>query len=269
MTTPTTTPSAPEHLPKSGTAATAVFVCVALIVLVGWAVPPGWNYVVIIALMIAITLILGTTVVGRTFGALINEQNIMSLSRFQMVVWTIVVIGAYFAYALARLKAGSEAYADPLAVAIDWRLWALMGISTTSFVGSALILQNKKDQDPDPTATVKTAQTLGEAPAEVEANRQGLLYANNSKRDARFTDMFQGDEVGNTSHVDLAKLQMFYFTVISVVAFVVIVARSLWGNNLDALPQLPDGLIALLGISHAGYLTGKTVNKTPVQSPTP
>jgi hypothetical protein len=266
-TSPSTPPPPAEFSPKSGTATAAVLVCVGLIVLLGWVLPPAWNFVAITALMIVITLALGQAIVGRPFGALINEQNVMSLSRFQMVAWTIAVLAAYFAYVIARMKAGTGQFPDALAVAIDWRLWALMGISTTSLVGSALIQTTKKDKEPDPDATNKTAAALGENAAVVDNNRQGLLYVNGTKCDARFTDIFQGDEIGNTAHVDLAKLQMFYFTVIGVVAFVVIIGHNLIAGNLDALPQLPDGLIALLGISHAGYLTGKSVTKTPVQSP--
>ncbi len=259
----------PERPPQSGLATLAIVAGVGLIVLLGSVLPAGWNFLAIVLLMTAITIVLGYTIVGRPFGALINEQNVMSLSRFQMVTWTIVVLAAYFAYVLGRMKAGPTLYAEPLAVAIDPHLWLLMGISTTSFVGSALILTTKKDKEPETSVTAKTAATLGENPATVENNREGLLYVNDTKCDARFTDLFQGDEIGNTSHVDLAKVQMFYFTVIAVVGFVVIVTRNLTTTDLGALPQLPDGLIALLGISHAGYLTGKSVTKTPVAPPTP
>ena len=265
MTAPTPIPAAPVYCPKSGLAAASVFICVALMILLGWVLPAGWNFGVIVLLMVAVALALGQAIVGRPFGVLINEQNVMSLSRFQMVLWTIAVLAAYFTYVVQRMKAGGQ-YGDALAVAIDWHLWALMGISTTSLIGSPLILNTKKDKEPDPAATAKTAATLGEDPAVVNSNRQGLVYGNATKRDAQFTDMFQGDEIGNTSHIDLTKLQMFYFTVIAVVAFVALVARTLATHaDLSALPALPDGLVALLGISHAGYLTGKGITRTAVE----
>jgi hypothetical protein len=31
--------------------------------------------------------------------------------------------------------------------------------------------------------------------------------------------MFQGDEVGDTAYVDVSKVQMFYFTVIAIIAY--------------------------------------------------
>jgi hypothetical protein len=210
-------------------------------------------------------IVLGLTIVGRPFGVLINEQNLVSLSRFQMVGWTLAVLAAYFTYALARLKAGRSAYPDPLAVPIDWHLWALMGISTTSLVGSALIHTTKKDKEPDPGVTASTATGFGQSLAAVDNDREGLLYANPSKADARFVDMFQGNEIGDTAHIDLTKVQMFYFTIISILAFLVIITKSLRSGAIDRLPELPDGLIAILGISHAGYLTGKGVTKTALQ----
>lgn len=264
---PAPAPNCPEHTPRSGLATVGVLVGVVLMVLLGYVMPAGWNFLAILALMLIVTMVLGYTIVGRPLGALINEQNVISLSRFQMVLWTIVILAAYFAYVLSRVKVGTTTYAEPLAVAIDPHLWLLLGISTTSLVGSALILTTKKDKDPDADATAKTAAALGESTASIESNRQGLLYVNATKCDARFTDMFQGDEVGNTAHVDLAKVQMFYFTVIAAVGFIVVVTRNLSTTDLAALPQLPDGLIALLGISHAGYLTGKSVTKTPVANP--
>lgn len=36
---------------------------------------------------------------------------------------------------------------------------------------------------------------------------------------------------------------------------------------LKQLPLLPEGLVALLGISHAGYLANKTVDHTEVAKP--
>jgi hypothetical protein len=90
------------------------------------------------------------------------------------------------------------------------------------------------------------------------------LYGNARVEDARLTDMFQGDELTNTGHIDFAKLQMFYFTVITAVAFFVMVINALAASDakLDHLPLLPDGLVAVVGISNAGYLTSKGIVRT-------
>ena len=144
----------------------------------------------------------------------------------------------------------------------------MLGISTTSLVGAPLILSTKRDKTPDPAATVKAAQMVNEPLQDVEANKQGTLYANTNISDARITDMFQGDELNNTAQIDLAKVQMFYFTIIAVVCFFVMVLRQLVDatTDLGSLPVLSDGFVAVLGISHGGYLTSKSISHTKSQS---
>ena len=191
-----------------------------------------------------------------------------------MAAWTVVVLGAYFTFAMMRIKQWAEgmpgglAIADPLKIEIDWHLWALLGISTTSLVGSPLILSPKKDKEPDSSVMKKTAQMVNEPEQDVVANKQGTLYANSKISDARLTDMFQGDELSNTAQIDLAKVQMFYFTIIALICFFVMVFKQLVtpGSDLSKLPVLPDGFVALLGISHAGYLASKGISHTKSQS---
>jgi hypothetical protein len=79
--------------------------------------------------------------------------------------------------------------------------------------------------------------------------------------------MFQGDELINTAQIDLAKVQMFYFTIIAAICFFVMVFKELIAGNtsLGTLPVLPDGFVAVLGISHGGYLTSKSINHTKSQ----
>lgn len=72
----------------------------------------------------------------------------ISLSRFQMLVWTVLVLSAYGTLAVTR-----AAELDPLTaldVEIPQTVWVLMGISTTSLVGSPLI----REQEEGPEARV-------------------------------------------------------------------------------------------------------------------
>jgi len=231
----------------------------------GFHTPPGLALILTAILMAIGLLVLGLAISRRPMGVLINELNLVALSRFQTALWTVAVLSAYFTYAIARIRAGIS---DPLNIGMDWHLWALLGISTTSLIGSPLLLGMKKDKDPDPNAVQKAARVMAEPQEDIEANRQGTLYANASVSDARFTDLFQGDELANTAHIDLAKVQMFYFTVIAVVAFFVMVSNALAASSPDLkqLPVLPDGLVAILGISNAGYLGSKTIAHTKEQT---
>jgi hypothetical protein len=222
-----------------------------------WFVAPGWSYVATSAVLAAFLLVLGQSISGTPFGVLINERNLMSLSRFQAAVWTIVVIGGYLTMVVARVKAGT---ANAVNVAIPQELWLAMGISSTSLLGTPLLLAGKRLRKPDEKALENTANQLTEPKKDVDTQRVGVLYANKSMHDARIADMFQGDEVGNTAHVDLAKVQMFYFTAIAAVSYFLDVSTAVMRGSVDGLPELSEGLVALLAISHGGYLVSKTTD---------
>ena len=74
--------------------------------------------------------------------------------------------------------------------------------------------------------------------------------------------MFRGDKDENSDSIDVAKVQMFFFTIICALAYAVVLGNWMVGKTPDQLsrfPVLADGLIALLGISHAGYLSSKGI----------
>ncbi|MFP2961514.1 hypothetical protein ACLEPN_27825 [Myxococcus sp. 1LA] len=220
-----------------------------------WFLPPGWNLLGTAAMLTGFLLVLGKAIVGVPLALLISERNLMSLSRFQALVWTVVVMGGYLTMTLSRVKAGAS---NAVGVDIPQELWIAMGISTTSLLGTPLVLGGKRARSPDEKLVQNTSVQLAEAPTDIDAHRQGVLYANANMTDARMADMFQGDEVGNTAHIDLAKVQMFYFTLIAAVGYFMDVAMSVVRGNTSAMPALSQGMLALLAISHGGYLLGKT-----------
>jgi hypothetical protein len=101
-----------------------------------------------------------------------------------------------------------------------------------------------------------------------DREQEGLLYVNASPKDARLSDLFQGDEIGNYMLIDLGKVQMFFITIVVLAAYTV----ALRGLFLDHaalfnplgvdFPQFSSSLNTLLGISHAGYLSVKSVDQT-------
>ena len=236
------------------------------------------SWMFILLLLVGLFLYLGATISKRPLGILIGSRNVMSLSRFQIVAWSLVVLSAFLTIAFRRIMGGAS---DPLNIPMDTQLWALMGISTASLVGTPLILQNKATQNAHPDEVQSAAKNLGESVSDVDSNREGKLYANASIKDARLTDMFEGDEIGNTAFVDIAKVQMFLFTMIIIVAYCYQVYSTLGQTLFDdhgkallgldgkrlidtlGMPALSAGIVALLGISHAGYLTSKTADHTP------
>jgi hypothetical protein len=224
-----------------------------------------------IAAIVVLLVCLGLAKIGRLAGVLVNPQNLMSLSRLQTVLWTILILGFFSALALVRLAHGDTDH--PLAIAVGSDLWGLLGISSASLVGTPLLLSMRRDRTPvnPEKASEQAAASLGETVQDIKRDAAGPLYQNASPRDARFSDIFEGDEISNTHLVDLAKAQMFVFTVISALVWTVAAAHLLSGDAAFAsglaLPSLPPGMVTLLGVSNAGYLVNKLVDHTPTKSP--
>ena len=209
----------------------------------------------------------GTT--GVWLGVFIDGRNKVSLSRFQLVLWTVVVLSSFLTAVLANIANG---FADPLAIEIPQELWILMGISTASLVGSPLMKVAKRNATPDDVEfqaskrIMATKKNVSEDDMNKKVGSQGLVISNNDPSDASLADMFDGEETGNGANLDLAKLQMFFFTLVVVFAYAVVLrdtfaaaAPGQANAAIAGLPALSQGIIALLGISHAGYLAHKVV----------
>jgi hypothetical protein len=232
----------------------------------------GIRWIIVLVLMVGFVIAIGKKINGRALGILINEYNAMSLSRFQMIVWTLIIVSAYFTIASARISAGA---ADPLGIAIDWQLWALIGISSTSLVGTPLILHDKEQRAIAQKLKSKQeranviAQITGKAPKIVTLLVKEIpkLSDRTSTDNAEFSDIFKADEKPDgTAHVDMSKVQMFFFTIISAISYIVLLYNLINTTpTASSLPVLPPGLIALLTISHGAYLTNKAVPPKPSQ----
>lgn len=243
-----------------------IILLVVSIVLAARYLPPGWNWAATLLFMLVLVLFLGRVMTYRTWGVLINARKLMSLSRFQITLWTLLVLSGYFAVVMQRLATGNVTNA--LDVAIPWEVWALLGISSTSLVGSPLIASGKRKkipQDPD-TLGENIDRQFGFDAGTTARTREGTLYANPSIEDAQFTDMFEGDELKDTALIDIAKLQMFLFTIIVAVAYGAQILHLVTSAELSGevtLPPVNAGLLTLMGISNTAYLASKGVQNTP------
>jgi hypothetical protein len=246
----------------------SMLLIVVVISTVGLTRPPLEAYLATLGLMAIFTTIAGHGILGLWLGLLIDERNKMSLSRLQMVAWTIVVLSGFLVAGLWNSASGKK---DPLSIAVPPQLWMLMGISTTSLVGSPLI-RSTKTAEP-----LNAGEPLREAEKnELERMREELTRQNVPRdtidiqgkiviwkwpEDARLADLFQGDEVGNAAHLDLGKIQMFFFTLVLVLTYTVALTYTFAhvSTSITELPPVDQGMVALLGISHAGFLTNKAI----------
>ena len=141
------------------------------------------------------------------------------------------------------------------------RLYGRCSHQHTSLIGSPLIKNAKKAAGPDPARALATLAAMGRRPDEVDV--EGQVVKNTSIQAASFADLFMGEYVETFALLDVAKIQMFFFTVLLVLAYAISVGRTLRADpSLAALPDVGSGMLPLLGISHAGYLLSKTVTVT-------
>lgn len=247
-----------------------VLVMLVAIVALGLLTPPTGRvlaWLLSVGLMFACIVVAGRAVTGQRAGFLIDGRNKMSLSRLQIILWSLLVISAYLTAALANVRAGA---ADPLAIALPRELWLLMGISTASMLGSPLLLSNKAGQAAD-REQFKRIQAQMPADAreriahvekpEGKAAVLDMVVCYKSHEDACWSDLVKGEETGNAAHLDIAKVQMFFFTLVLIVAYAAALAQLFVEADgvVRGLPKVDPGMVTLLGISHTGYLAGKAL----------
>jgi hypothetical protein len=233
----------------------------------GWLiarVSPLWAWIAVMILLTAFLSIAGKGVTGFWWGALIDDRNMMSLSRLQIILWTIVVLSGFLAAAMTNIAADTGQ--SPLAIQVPQQLWLLMGISTTSLVASPLIRSTKRAGVPSRQQAEAGFRAMAQQRG-ISVDRasdfvtaRGVEVAYRRPELAEWPDLVKGEEVGNFTYLDLGKVQNLFFTLVLIIAYAVALGSRLAdGGFIGSLPPLDTGMVTLLGISHAGYLIYKAV----------
>ena len=241
-------------------------VLILLMILSGYFVKPmQYSWLFIMILMIGFFILIGLcSGNGRLDKILIDNRKQMSLSRFQLVLWTLVILSAYLTIVLGRINtinlndpSAGAALQSAMIIQMPWQLIALLGISLTAVAGTSLILGAKKDI----TLTSAREQEIKKNLDKKIRENEGTVCENQKIENANFTDMFKGDEVGDCATINMAKVQMFFFTVVIIVAYSLLILNSMIIKT-PAFPDFSQELVTILGLSTAGYLTEKAVPST-------
>ncbi len=239
--------------PSSGRGSTPLVILFVLgaIILVGLLLLASLRLGIWIGTLILLTfivLLVGRVITGNWLGILIDDRKKMSLSRFQTILWSVLILSAFLAAAILNLRVASNP-TNAISIGIPPELLGILGISMTSLAGAPLILNNKKP---------------GQVDTKVDGGRPSL------------SDMVKGDDAANANYLDLSKVQMFYITIILVLVygaalvamFIVVDPRH---PTISEFPALSPTIVGTLGISHAGYLVYKAVPRVlpPAMSQTP
>jgi hypothetical protein len=228
-----------------------------------WAI--YWSWIVSALVIVGIGLLAGRVTAaaagkGRVpasgwLNILIDSRGRYSLTRLQVVLWTVVIIslisGVFFGRLLHQLSGASGAITDAFDFAIPSTLFGLLGISVGSTVLSTAI-KTTKNRDPK-----QAAVTAASGPGHPPRLGQVLLAE-------------QGRLADQT--IDVGKFQNFIITVVLVVSYtaqaIVSIRSAGSAAQVKSLPELGGQFLTLLGISHAGYL-GLKLPPAPDDAPPP
>jgi len=173
---------------------------------------------------------------GNWLGILIDERQRFSLTHFQVVLWTLVLLSLLAAIFLARLFGGTRP-AALLDVEIPPEVLTLAGISG----GSAVV-----------ATAIKSPRTTDIRAKIAEG-----------KKPTHFSQVFMVEEGESIDKViDVTRFQNFFLTIIAVGAYVVLAVSDLAGTAVPTgYPGFNQDLLWLIGISHATYVGGKFPQK--------
>jgi hypothetical protein len=180
----------------------------------------------------------------RWYGAIIDSLGRCSLSKLQLLLWTVILLSLFAGVFVGWLRAG---VASPLEFDIPGDVLALAGISVSSTV-LATTIKEAKNNDPEARHRLAAALPLGNAAADPGSR-------------ARFSQVFLVEEgFGANRIVDVTKFQNFWLTLLLAAAFISTAIAAIRSAPTAAdivIPKLGTTFLTLLGISHAGYLAGK------------
>lgn len=229
----------------------------------GWASPDRWLwgvYPATVLLMLLGVVSIGVTLNNRPSGLIIDERNRMSLSKLQMLAWTLVVVSALIVFAAYNVRNALPPGGAPLQIDIPPELLFAMGIAAASFVATPTVLSLKTQQIPT-ASDLKDAQAAVKAGATLQA--VGKVHGRSDPAAAEWTDLFRGDEVGTADTPDLSKIQQFSITLLLLGIYSAQIIQQLNGlppggtKAITALPMLGEQFVVLMGISHGSYLVYK------------
>lgn len=192
--------------------------------------------------LLALGAVLGMVIGRGLLGVLIDQRGRYSLSQFQLVTWTVVLVSLFAGLFAGRLAAHTGGSA--MEFKIPPELLAALGISAGSTI-TALAIKATQDHL---------------QPASIAANTPAF-----PPRLAQIFLIEQGDQADKV--IDISKFQNFWFTILVVAGYIsTVIAAVNKQPSLEGftLPGFTGTLLALLGISHAGYLAGKLPTRAGV-----
>ncbi|OAV51476.1 hypothetical protein A6U98_01435 [Rhizobium sp. WYCCWR10014] len=217
-----------------------------------------------VLLLTVVAGVVGKGFYGSVLGVLIDSRNRLSLSRLQVLFWSVLVLSLFSVTSIFLVGATGTVGALPQ---YPWAIWALLGISIGTTPLSGLILLSKSTQPPQPNAEQSIM-------ADPNSTNVGRVEVNLSQNGWSFLDFFRGEEVANRNEIDISRFQYFVITLVLMIIFVGLVTNELWTLQTaqdwlawakdKSYPHLNETFIGLLALSHGSYLGMKLLAKPDV-----
>lgn len=184
----------------------------------GWTIPTPVRWVAIGAIIVAFMILLGRQIHGRLDGILIDTSYKISLSRVQLIMWTVVAFSALLAIGLERNRlvlTGQITHPEYNALDIHFppELLLALGISTASLATSSVITQNKKESASSrriellEDERIQAARDQADAQTLISAAQQEVQLATNEENRLR-SELASYDERQQMLRTQMEQLRM-------------------------------------------------------------
>lgn len=209
---------------------------------------------------------IGLSQTGRLSGALISAQHRMSLARFQVICWSVLLFSGFAIYSAFNIGTIAAIWnatgSASLLPQFQLWAWAVLGIIIATPSASALVRAfTPSDTEFQTMMQNQDGQRVRLAPLEQRA----------APKDAKFSDLFVGETMWRTDNVDLSRAQMLIITLLLLVLYTAWLMTSLsaigFAQVLNAFPvagailaSFPDPgpvFTGLLALTHGTYIAGK------------
>jgi hypothetical protein len=207
--------------------------------------PAQLSFAVEVLLIVIFFALVGIAVSGRLGGVLLDSRNRYSLTQLTTAIWTALLLGGVLAAALANL---ARSALDPLALNIPAEIFQAAGISATALVGTPIVRAVKRGDGS------REKLKLADETDDPDRVVVGVIVENRNAADARWTDLFEGEEEVNWHRPDLGRIQLFYFTILAAGIYGVQLMLALVGEGPFEFPKLDPGLVGLLLLSNGTSL---------------
>lgn len=231
------------------------------------------TWIGILVILILVMAVVGHGIIHRYSGVLIDERHKMSLSRFHVLLWTLVIISAILAMVFLNIMRGDS---NPAEIFIPDQIWWLLGISAGTavaqpFVNTYTTESHPADKDEVNRQMGQMQKMTGETKEAITSKVYftGQLQRNSDPSLATISNMFHGDESGNFLSVDVSKVQSFLFTFLIILGYGAAIGSQVISTTaLHSLPSIGTNVATLMGVSQGSYLVYKAAphSTTPLPS---